>query len=31
MSAIYAIHLLDALDEADPHVRSHDGRQFLTT
>ncbi|WP_435056383.1 NUDIX hydrolase [Streptomyces venezuelae] len=31
MSEIYAIHLLDALDKAGPDVRSHDGRQFLTT
>ncbi|MEU5064063.1 NUDIX domain-containing protein [Streptomyces virginiae] len=30
MSEVYAIRLLDALDEAGPHVRSHDGRQLLT-
>ncbi|MCZ7459026.1 NUDIX hydrolase [Streptomyces sp. WMMC940] len=29
MSAVYAIRLLDALDDARPHVRSHDGRQLL--
>ncbi|MEU8464733.1 NUDIX domain-containing protein [Streptomyces sp. NPDC029003] len=29
MSEVYAIRLLDALDEAGPHVRSHDGRQLL--
>ncbi|MFD8289146.1 NUDIX hydrolase [Streptomyces lavendulae] len=31
MSEVYATRLLDALDEAGPHVRSHDGRQFLRT
>ncbi|WP_405439383.1 NUDIX domain-containing protein [Streptomyces avidinii] len=30
MSEVYAIRLLDALDEAGPHVRSHDGRHLLT-
>lgn len=30
MSEVYAIRLLDALDEDGPHVRSHDGRQLLT-
>ncbi|KOU84765.1 MULTISPECIES: NUDIX hydrolase [unclassified Streptomyces] len=30
MSEVYAIRLLDALDEAGPHVRSHDGQQLLT-
>ncbi|KOU17821.1 MULTISPECIES: NUDIX hydrolase [Streptomyces] len=30
MSEVYAIRLLDALDKAGPHVRTHDGRQFLT-
>ncbi|MDX2393423.1 NUDIX domain-containing protein [Streptomyces sp. DK15] len=30
MSEVFAIRLLDALDEAGPHVRSHDGRQLLT-
>ncbi|MFG2750045.1 NUDIX hydrolase [Streptomyces xanthophaeus] len=30
MSEVYAIRLLDALDESGPHVRSHDGRQLLT-
>ncbi|WP_327384123.1 NUDIX hydrolase [Streptomyces sp. NBC_01207] len=29
MSEVYAIRLLDALDNAGPHVRSHDGRQLL--
>ncbi|MEU9579139.1 NUDIX hydrolase [Streptomyces chilikensis] len=28
MSEVYAVRLLDALDEAGPHVRSHDGRQL---
>ncbi|MFJ7154486.1 NUDIX hydrolase [Streptomyces sp. NPDC101118] len=31
MSEVYAIRLLDALDEAGPHVRSHDGRQLTST
>ncbi|MYV73192.1 NUDIX domain-containing protein [Streptomyces sp. SID1046] len=31
MSEVYAIRLLDALDEAGPHVRSHDGRQLNGT
>ncbi|MET3984282.1 NUDIX domain-containing protein [Streptomyces sp. PvR034] len=31
MSEAYAIRLLDTLDETGPHVRSHDGRQLLTT
>ncbi|GLX18503.1 NUDIX hydrolase [Streptomyces lavendulae subsp. lavendulae] len=29
MSEVYAIRLLDALDDTGPHVRSHDGRQLL--
>ncbi|MFE5713257.1 NUDIX hydrolase [Streptomyces sp. NPDC056501] len=29
MTEVYAIRLLDALDEAGPHVRSHDGRHLL--
>lgn len=29
MSEVYAIQLLDALDEASPHVRSHDGKHLL--
>ncbi|MFJ6082738.1 NUDIX hydrolase [Streptomyces sp. NPDC092369] len=29
MSEVFAIRLLDALDGNGPHVRSHDGRQFL--
>lgn len=29
MSEVFAIRLLDALDEAGPHVRSHDGRHLL--
>ncbi|MFD9241177.1 NUDIX hydrolase [Streptomyces sp. NPDC059556] len=29
MKEVYAIRLLDALDEAGPHVRSHDGRHLL--
>ncbi|MFF9007313.1 NUDIX hydrolase [Streptomyces goshikiensis] len=29
MAEVYAIRLLDALDDAGPHVRSHDGRQLL--
>ncbi|MCX5391300.1 NUDIX hydrolase [Streptomyces sp. NBC_00094] len=28
MTEVYAIRLLDALDEAGPHVRSHDGRRL---
>ncbi|MFE6072118.1 NUDIX hydrolase [Streptomyces sp. NPDC056525] len=28
MAEVYAIRLLDALDEAGPHVRSHDGRHL---
>lgn len=28
MTEVYAIRLLDALDEAGPHVRSHDGRHL---
>ncbi|MFB6519183.1 NUDIX hydrolase [Streptomyces sp. NPDC056401] len=31
MSEVYAIRLLDALDDAGPHVRSHDGRQLVTS
>ncbi len=30
MSEVYAVRLLDALDDTGPHVRSHDGRQLLT-
>jgi hypothetical protein len=30
MAEVYSIRLLDALDGAGPHVRSHDGRQLLT-
>ncbi|WP_435969578.1 NUDIX hydrolase [Streptomyces sp. Qhu_M48] len=30
MTEVYAIRLLDALDEAGPHVRSHDGRRLVT-
>ncbi|MGW7460350.1 NUDIX hydrolase [Streptomyces sp. NPDC054797] len=29
MAEVFAIRLLDALDEAGPHVRSHDGRHLL--
>ncbi|WP_434100952.1 NUDIX hydrolase [Streptomyces microflavus] len=29
MSEVYAIRLLDALDGAGPHVRSHDGEHLL--
>ncbi|MEU0403331.1 NUDIX domain-containing protein [Streptomyces sp. NPDC006197] len=29
MAEVYAIRLLDALDENGPHVRSHDGRHLL--
>ncbi|MFD4758536.1 NUDIX hydrolase [Streptomyces sp. NPDC058439] len=29
MSEVYAVRLLDALDGAGPHVRSHDGRHLL--
>ncbi|WP_424887667.1 NUDIX hydrolase [Streptomyces sp. XH2] len=29
MSEVYAVRLLDALDEDGPHVRSHDGRQLI--
>lgn len=29
MSEVYAIRLLDALDDAGPHVRSHDGRRLI--
>lgn len=29
MTEVYAIRLLDALDGAGPHVRSHDGRHLL--
>ncbi|WP_327259285.1 NUDIX hydrolase [Streptomyces sp. NBC_01240] len=31
MSEVYAIRLLDALDGAGPHVRSHDGRRLNET
>ncbi|MFD3570242.1 NUDIX hydrolase [Streptomyces sp. NPDC058667] len=30
MAEVFAIRLLDALDGAGPHVRSHDGRQLTT-
>lgn len=29
MSEVYAIRLLDALDEAGPHVRGHDGKHLI--
>ncbi|MET7525285.1 NUDIX hydrolase [Streptomyces sp. NPDC005248] len=29
MAGVYAVRLLDALDGAGPHVRSHDGRHLL--
>lgn len=29
MAEVYAIRLLDALDGAGPHVRSHDGRRLV--
>ncbi|WP_431967452.1 NUDIX hydrolase [Actinacidiphila sp. bgisy160] len=29
MGEVYAVRLLDALDGAGPHVRSHDGRRLL--
>ncbi|WP_406381486.1 NUDIX hydrolase [Streptomyces sp. NBC_01618] len=29
MSEVYAIRLLDALDGAGPHVRSHDGKHLI--
>ncbi|GGR61617.1 NUDIX hydrolase [Streptomyces roseolus] len=29
MTEVYAIRLLDALDDKGPHVRSHDGRHLL--
>ncbi|GAA4907915.1 NUDIX hydrolase [Streptomyces coeruleoprunus] len=29
MAEVYAVRLLDAIDGAGPHVRSHDGRQLL--
>ncbi|MEW2469290.1 NUDIX domain-containing protein [Streptomyces sp. NPDC046994] len=29
MSEVYAVRLLDALDGAGPHVRSHDGKQLI--
>lgn len=28
MSEVYSIRLLEALDEAGPHVRSHDGKRM---
>lgn len=31
MSEVFAIRLLDALDDEGPHVRSHDGRQLIST
>lgn len=30
MTEVYAIRLLDALDNKGPHVRSHDGRHLIT-
>ncbi|MFJ3902168.1 NUDIX hydrolase [Streptomyces sp. NPDC090025] len=30
MGEVYAVRLLDALDGAGPHVRSHDGRRLRT-
>ncbi len=30
MAEVYAIRLLDALDDKRPHVRSHDGRHLIT-
>ncbi|MGW3242784.1 NUDIX hydrolase [Streptomyces sp. NPDC001070] len=30
ISEVYAIRLLDALDSAGPHVRSHDGKRLTT-
>ncbi|MGW3400409.1 NUDIX hydrolase [Streptomyces zhihengii] len=30
MTEVYAVRLLDAVDGAGPHVRSHDGRQLNT-
>ncbi|MFM9368802.1 NUDIX hydrolase [Streptomyces sp. Da 82-17] len=30
MPEVYAARLLDALDDNGPHVRSHDGKQFVT-
>ncbi len=29
MSEVFAIRLLDALDDAGPHVRSHDGKHLV--
>ncbi|MEU4094892.1 NUDIX domain-containing protein [Streptomyces sp. NPDC026673] len=29
MSEVFAVRLLDALDDAGPHVRSHDGKRLL--
>ncbi|NUK36403.1 NUDIX domain-containing protein [Streptomyces lunaelactis] len=29
MSEVYAVRLLDALDEDGPHVRSHDGQRLI--
>ncbi|MFF5391171.1 NUDIX hydrolase [Streptomyces sp. NPDC013012] len=29
MAEVYAVRLLDALDDKGPHVRSHDGRHLL--
>ncbi|MEU9618152.1 NUDIX domain-containing protein [Streptomyces sp. NPDC048155] len=31
MAEVYAIRLLDALDAAGPHVRSHDGHRLIAT
>ncbi|WTH10544.1 NUDIX domain-containing protein [Streptomyces sp. NBC_01578] len=31
MSEVYAIRLLDALDGAGPHVRSHDSKHLITS
>ncbi|MGW3242769.1 NUDIX hydrolase [Streptomyces sp. NPDC001070] len=30
MSEVFAVRLLDALDSAGPHVRSHDGKRLTT-
>ncbi|MEV7613273.1 NUDIX domain-containing protein [Streptomyces sp. NPDC089799] len=29
MAEVFAVRVLDALDDSAPHVRSHDGRQLL--
>ncbi|MFE5731509.1 NUDIX hydrolase [Streptomyces sp. NPDC056528] len=30
MAEVYAVRLLDAVEEAGPHVRAHDGRRFVS-